>query len=360
MGLYNRLKKEAWLDPWIDKEKILAGQDWDAEIRRAVKASDIIIVCLSKSSATKEGYVQKEIRLALDIADEKPDGTIFIIPLKLQKCDVPERLNKWQWIDYYDDEESALNWLLYSLNVRAKGLGVARKIKPIQFRSDLKPKESEFFAKPIQRYFHNIFSVIDESITRTIFDILSPFKSDKTSVIFDLQKLLGGVVEFSFLLIFLYATTIQLFVNFSFIAPTILVPPLFQNVPFSIIIAVAGCPFVLTIMLTELLGETHFFTWNNMKAQTNKMFLTLVISTLVITIIFAVFLSFPRLLNASVFTEQFSSSLNLFGAFAQSMLIIPLLITTALLFRGVVGILVLVAFCLYILRLPVALLRILI
>jgi hypothetical protein len=38
---------------------------------------------------TKEGYVQREIRRAIEVAEEKPEGTIFIVPVKLEECDVP-------------------------------------------------------------------------------------------------------------------------------------------------------------------------------------------------------------------------------------------------------------------------------
>lgn len=98
--LYRRLIVDG-IDAWFDEEKLLPGQDWDFEIRKAVRSSDIVVVCLSNNSITKEGYVQKEIRIALDIADEKPDGTIFIIPAKFENCSVPERITKWQWVDLY-------------------------------------------------------------------------------------------------------------------------------------------------------------------------------------------------------------------------------------------------------------------
>lgn len=98
--LYHQLIEDEF-DVWLDEEKLLPGQDWDFEIRKAVRSSDVVVVCLSNNSITKEGYVQKEIRIALDVADEKPDGTIFIIPAKFENCSVPERISKWQWVDLY-------------------------------------------------------------------------------------------------------------------------------------------------------------------------------------------------------------------------------------------------------------------
>jgi len=85
----------------MDKEKILPGQDWDLEIRKALQETDSIIVCLSQNSVEKEGYVQKEFKTALDLAEEKPEGTIFIIPLRLNDCQPPSRFAKYQWLDYY-------------------------------------------------------------------------------------------------------------------------------------------------------------------------------------------------------------------------------------------------------------------
>jgi len=36
--LYQRLLAEGWIDPWLDEEKLLPGQDWDMEIEKAVSA----------------------------------------------------------------------------------------------------------------------------------------------------------------------------------------------------------------------------------------------------------------------------------------------------------------------------------
>jgi hypothetical protein len=38
---------------------------------------------------TKTGFVQKEIKIAPDAADEQPEGRIYIIPVRLEDCDVP-------------------------------------------------------------------------------------------------------------------------------------------------------------------------------------------------------------------------------------------------------------------------------
>jgi len=119
--LYRRLIADK-LDPWLDEEKLLPGQDWQLEIPKAVRNADVVIVCLSQGSVGKAGYVQKEIKCALDVADEQPEGAIFLIPLKLEECKVPDRLSNRHWVNYY--EENGHSKLLKALQARAQSLSI--------------------------------------------------------------------------------------------------------------------------------------------------------------------------------------------------------------------------------------------
>ena len=124
--LYRQLTAEGWLDVWLDEVNLFPGQEWDIEIEKAVEQADIVVVCLSTRSLNKEGYVQKELRFVLNIADEKPEGTIFVIPLRLDECVVPRRLRSWQYADYFPKDERARAYerLLVSLRMRAKRLEI--------------------------------------------------------------------------------------------------------------------------------------------------------------------------------------------------------------------------------------------
>jgi hypothetical protein len=118
--LYSHLVEHG-ADPWLDVEKLLPGQDWNLEINKALDDSDVILLCLSKSSVDREGYVQKEIRIALDRALEMPEGRIFLIPGRLEECDLPYRLRSYQWVDLFT--ESGMAKLIKSLNLRANQVG---------------------------------------------------------------------------------------------------------------------------------------------------------------------------------------------------------------------------------------------
>lgn len=135
--LYERLIGDG-IDAWLDKEKLVPGQDWQIEIPKAVKNSDIVIVCLSSQSITKEGFVQKEIKIALDAADEKPDETIFLIPARLEDCQVPERIKKYQWVDLFVDD--GYEQLFKALQLRAANLGIAIERKRASSKTQTKDK----------------------------------------------------------------------------------------------------------------------------------------------------------------------------------------------------------------------------
>jgi hypothetical protein len=120
--LYLRLRADGF-EPWLDEEKLLPGQRWRDEIPRAVRDSDVVIVCLSRASAGKAGYVQREIKYALDIALEQPEDAIFLIPLKLEECEMPDSLNEWQWVNFF--EENGYGRLKMALDYRAEALHVS-------------------------------------------------------------------------------------------------------------------------------------------------------------------------------------------------------------------------------------------
>ncbi len=124
-GLYTRLTQDG-VDAWLDKAKLLPGQDWELEIRKAVREADVVVVCLSKQF-NQAGFRQKEVRLALDTAMEKPEGEIFIIPARLEECDNLESLRKWHWVDLFED--NGYEMLTHALRVRAERIGSTLQVK---------------------------------------------------------------------------------------------------------------------------------------------------------------------------------------------------------------------------------------
>ncbi len=101
--LYRRIGiGKAGAKAWMDVEKIIPGQDWEYEIRKAIHQSDIVIVCLSRGFIKQGGYRHEELRIALEKANSLPDDEIFIIPARLEMCDLPEPLRRWQCVDLFE------------------------------------------------------------------------------------------------------------------------------------------------------------------------------------------------------------------------------------------------------------------
>lgn len=122
-----RLKSTGWIDPWYDEEDILPGQVWQDSVVHAVRHSHAVIIFLSRVAVASEGFFQKELALALDTAAEKPEGTIFIIPIRLNDCDVPARLQPYQYVNYYGSDphkEIVYISLIAALRKRAESLGI--------------------------------------------------------------------------------------------------------------------------------------------------------------------------------------------------------------------------------------------
>lgn len=100
LQLYDALM-DSGLTPWIDAKDILPGENWDREIRKAIHDSDFFVACLSHLSISKRGYVQKELKQGLDAYASFPEGEIFLIPVRLTPCTVPESLSHLQWLDLF-------------------------------------------------------------------------------------------------------------------------------------------------------------------------------------------------------------------------------------------------------------------
>ena len=84
--VYHRLQAIEGFEPWLDEEDLLPGQVWAREIPRALQTSDFILIFLSRTSVAKRGYVQREMKMALDAWEELPEGTIHTIPVRLDDC----------------------------------------------------------------------------------------------------------------------------------------------------------------------------------------------------------------------------------------------------------------------------------
>jgi hypothetical protein len=102
-NLYQKLS-DVGFKPWMAKKDILPGEMWKLSIQEAMRLSDFIVVCLSAISVNKRSFVQREIKDALDIWREKLESDIYLIPVRLEDCEVPENLRGFHWVNLFEED----------------------------------------------------------------------------------------------------------------------------------------------------------------------------------------------------------------------------------------------------------------
>jgi sugar/nucleoside kinase (ribokinase family) len=174
---YQKLS-DAGFKPWMDKEDIVGGERWKSRIPQAIRRSDFFLACMSANSVTKRGWIQKEIRDALDIWQEKLDSDIYLIPVRLEDCEVPESLCDFQWVDLFKEE----GWTRL---VEAIQVGIDRRIeitKPI-------PKKGPAQAQTVgPEYILTVGSGTTEYILRLDSDV----QLGRKHIVNHRDELLGG------------------------------------------------------------------------------------------------------------------------------------------------------------------------
>ena len=108
--------------PWLDKKKLMPGQNWPRAIEAAIHTSDFFVACFSRRATSKRGSFHSELRYALFCAAKVPLDEIFLIPLRLDDCAVPNRISKQiQYLDLFPEWDSGLNRLIAVIKAQDEG-----------------------------------------------------------------------------------------------------------------------------------------------------------------------------------------------------------------------------------------------
>ena len=124
--LYDTLEA-AGFAPWMDKRKLLPGQNWPRAIESAIEASDFFVACFSQNSVAKKGGFQAEIRYALDCARQLPLDEIFLVPVRFGTCRLPGAIEReYQYVDLLPDWSRGIRRLLLTMRKELKRRASAR------------------------------------------------------------------------------------------------------------------------------------------------------------------------------------------------------------------------------------------
>jgi hypothetical protein len=117
--LVNRLRNDlhkAGLHPWMDRYEILPGQNWRRTIQTAIRISDFYVPCFSSKATRKRGTFQRELRYALQCNEEFPLDDEFVLPVRLDDCEVPGVIAaKFQYVDLFDGWDHGVARLILAI-----------------------------------------------------------------------------------------------------------------------------------------------------------------------------------------------------------------------------------------------------
>jgi WD40 repeat protein len=86
-----RLLEEAGIPVWRDTENLWPGEDWRAEIRRAITDNALVfIACFSHNSVERQrSYQREELFLAIDQLRVRRPDVPWLIPVRFDDCLIP-------------------------------------------------------------------------------------------------------------------------------------------------------------------------------------------------------------------------------------------------------------------------------
>lgn len=114
--IYQALLTENY-KPWLDSEDLVGGQERKIEIESAIDKADFIIPCFSVQAIEREGDFQKYLKYIIDKSKEIPSRDIFIIPFRLEECELPKGIDHLHHIDIF-----AFNYLEGLFSALKKGM----------------------------------------------------------------------------------------------------------------------------------------------------------------------------------------------------------------------------------------------
>jgi hypothetical protein len=127
---------------WIDQLDIAAGARWDDAIEEALRRSARVIVLLSPKSAASQN-VMDEVSFALD------EGKT-IVPVLVERCTIPMRLRRLQYVDFTPGYDTALERLLVTLEVAETSVSGAATPAGERPRAEPRPSPLPPAAEPAQ------------------------------------------------------------------------------------------------------------------------------------------------------------------------------------------------------------------
>ena len=87
--------------PWMDVRDLLPGEPFEVKIGQAIERADFFLAFLSQNSVDRRGLLRKELRQALEKWKGMLEDDIYLIPVRLEQCEIPNELGGFQVLDLF-------------------------------------------------------------------------------------------------------------------------------------------------------------------------------------------------------------------------------------------------------------------
>lgn len=118
--------QETEIKVWVDDAELKVGDSFVRKISEAIEQTDYVVVILSHNSISSS-WVQKELAFAM--TKEIGGRRIIVLPILIEKCDIPDFLKDKVYADFTDPNnfEASFSKLLHAIGVSEPTATVKRK-----------------------------------------------------------------------------------------------------------------------------------------------------------------------------------------------------------------------------------------
>jgi hypothetical protein len=252
--------------------------------------------------------------------------------------------------------QSPLFWLIAYAAVFLSRVPLKELLKAIgSFATDMK-QQSEAGGRMLEnangqvfKTLGQIFDLVIESLKSSaaalgghIANVLEQFTKEKSNVS---SRVLGSVISLAVLLLFLYADATLGLQTAQTLFQELTIPAFFGNIGIALVAASVGTIFGLGMLFWDVLGFSDLTTVGKLKGVWKGVYIGFVVVAAVFAMGCVVLMALNRaVLVAAVdsiarFSPQLSGLILRWASVAHSLLIVPLLATTFLMYRGTYGLL---------------------
>lgn len=124
---------EFGVDVWIDEAELKVGDSLIQKISEAIEKAEYVAAVLSHNSVSST-WVQKELAMAM--TQEIAGKRVKVLPILLEKCEIPKFLKDKVYADFTNPEEfdSSFSMILKAIGISAHPSHVSKVLKEVKVR----------------------------------------------------------------------------------------------------------------------------------------------------------------------------------------------------------------------------------